>query len=110
MASNTGACTKWSSSGCGNLAGFTSPSAEGGPGTYKVNQWTQGSAFKYRGFSWQQEYHDKEITDESTGLTYDLDGGYAQAGYFFHNLMPAVPKELELAARYARVNEPNQDE
>jgi len=106
MASNTGACTKWSSSGCGYLAGFTDPS-DASPGTYKVNQWTQGSAFKYRGFSWQQEYHDKEITDESTGLTYDLDGGYAQAGYFFHNLMPAVPKELELAARYARVNEPN---
>lgn len=110
MASNTGACTKWSSSGCGNLGGFTSPSnsnANGGPGTYKVNQWTQGSAFKYRGFSWQQEYHDKEVTDEATGITYDFDGGYAQAGYFFHYLMPSVPKELELAARYARVNEPN---
>ena len=106
MASNTGACTKWSSSGCGYLAGFTDPS-DASPGTYKVNQWTQGSAFKYRGFSWQQEYHDKEVTDEATGITYDFDGGYAQAGYFFHYLMPSVPKELELAARYARVNEPN---
>ena len=104
MASNTGACTRWSSSGCGNLDGFTSVSSLP---TYEVNQWTQGSAFKYRGFSWQQEYHDKEVKDTATGLTHDLDGGYAQAGYFFHNLMPAVPKELELAARYARVNEPN---
>jgi len=105
MASNTGACTRWSSSGCGNLDGFTSASSLP---TYEVNQWTQGSAFKYRGFSWQQEYHDKEVKDTATGLTHDLDGGYAQAGYFFHNLMPAVPKELELAARYSRVNEPNQ--
>lgn len=104
MASNTGACTRWSSSGCGNLDGFTSASSLP---TYEVNQWTQGSAFKYRGFSWQQEYHDKEVKDTATGLTHDLDGGYAQAGYFFHNLMPAVPKELELAARYSRVNEPN---
>lgn len=107
MASNTGACTRWSSSGCGNLDGFTSVSSLP---TYEVNQWTQGSAFKYRGFSWQQEYHDKEVKDTATGLTHDLDGGYAQAGYFFHNLMPAVPKELELAARYARVNEPNMDD
>jgi len=30
-----------------------------------------------------------------------------QAGYFFHNLFPSVPEPLELAVRYAYVDEPN---
>ncbi len=33
-------------------------------------------------------------------------GSYAQAGYFFHNVVPVVPPELELAFRYAFVDEP----
>lgn len=107
-ASNTGPCTRWSSSGCGRLDGFANPSGLGNDNNrYDVDQWTQGSAFKYRGFSWQQEYHDKEVKDNNNGQTYDLTGGYMQAGYFFHNLMPAFPKELELATRYAYVEEPN---
>lgn len=105
-ASNTGRCTRWSSSGCGNLDGFSSP-ATASSGQYEVNQWTQGSAFKYRGFSWQQEYHVKEIDDNVNGTSSELTGGYAQTGYFFHNLIPAVSRDVELAARYAVVNEPN---
>ncbi len=49
----------------------------------------------------------KDIDDQETGTSSRLKGGYAQAGYFFHHLIPSFPKELELAARYARVEEPN---
>ncbi len=108
-AQNKGNCTRWSSSGCGNLDGFDSPSSLHGNTTdrYEIKQWQQGSAFKYRGFSWQQEYHVKDIDDQETGTSSRLKGGYAQAGYFLHSIIPAFPKELELAARYARVEEPN---
>jgi len=36
-----------------------------------------------------------------------LTGFYIQSGYFFNNLIDAVPAPLELAARYAYVSEPN---
>lgn len=105
-ATNTGRCTRWSSSGCGNLSGFTSP-ANASNGQFEVDQYTQGFAFKYNGFSVQEELHWKEIEDTVNNTNSDLFGGYAQAGYFFHELMPAIPKELELAFRYAFVNEPS---
>ncbi|MGK0176535.1 MAG: phosphate-selective porin [Lentimonas sp.] len=107
-ATNTGGSTRWSSSGGGNLDGFTSPSSAEA-GQFEVEQYQAGSAFKYRGFSWQQEYHWKKIRDRVNNETVDMKGAYAQAGYFFHYLIPAVPKQLELAARYAFVDEPNQD-
>lgn len=109
-ASNTGRCTRWSSGGCGNLDGFSSVGG-GENNQYDVNQWTQGSAFKYRGFSWQQEYHRKKVDDNIRGAAFsgELTGGYMQTGYFFHNLIPAFPKELELATRYAFVEEPNEN-
>jgi hypothetical protein len=43
------------------------------------------------------------VGDES-----DLTGGYAQTGYFFNNLFSFVPEPLELAVRYAFVEEPNE--
>lgn len=103
---NKGACTRWSSSGCGNLDGFEKP-AVAAPNQYDINQVVQEFAFKYQGFSAQQEYHRKRITDTVTGVRTELDGGYVQAGYFFHHLVPEVPAPLELALRYAYVNEPN---
>jgi phosphate-selective porin OprO/OprP len=105
-ASNTGRCTRWSSSGCGNIDGFKSASSAA-DGEYEVDQWTQGSAFKWRGFSWQQEHHSKTVDDTINNTSSDLTGGYAQSGYFFHHLIPTVPKELELAVRYSYVDEPN---
>ena len=103
---NTGACTRWSSSGCGNLDGFTKP-ASAGKAQFATNQAVQEFAFKYRGFSAQQEFHRKRIEDRATGATYELTGGYAQAGYFFSNILSSVPEPLELAVRYAFVDEPN---
>lgn len=105
-ATHTGACTRWSSSGCGNLDGFDSP-ANAAPDQYDINQVVQDFAFKYRGFSAQQELHRKRVKDTVNGTRSELTGGYVQAGYFFHNLFPAVPEPLELAVRYAYVDEPN---
>lgn len=105
-ATTKGACTRWSSSGCGNLDGFERP-ADAAPDQYDIDQVVQEFAFKYRGFSAQQELHRKKIRDTSTGVSSELTGGYVQAGYFFHHLFPSVPRELELAARYAYIDEPN---
>ncbi|MBL4580489.1 MAG: porin [Gammaproteobacteria bacterium] len=105
-ATTTGACTRWSSSGCGNLDGFEKP-ADAAPDQYEIDQFVQEFAFKYRGFSAQQEHHVKKIRDTVTGIRSELTGGYVQAGYFFHHLFPAVPAPLEFAARYAYVDEPN---
>lgn len=104
---NTGVCTRWSSSGCGNLDGFERPfNAE--PGQYEMDGWAQEFAFKYRGLSIQQEYHEKTIDDRVLGIESELTGFYAQAGYFFNGLIPAWPEPLELAFRYAYVEEPNE--
>ncbi|MGR8919931.1 MAG: porin [Gammaproteobacteria bacterium] len=105
-ATNKGSCTRWSSGGCGNLDGFARP-ASAAPGQFKVDQMVQEFAFKWRGFSVQEEFHWKTVADRSAGTKNDLIGTYAQAGYFFHNLFPVVPAPLELAFRYAYVKEPN---
>lgn len=106
-ATNEGTCTRWSSSGCGNLDGFTKP-GQAEAGQFKIDQYAQELAFKWRGFSFQQEYHWKNIEDRSGGIRSELEGMYAQAGYFFHNVFPSVPKPLEFAFRYAFVEEPNE--
>ena len=106
---NEGACTRWSSSGCGNLDGFLKP-ALAEPDQYRIEQGVQEFAFKYRGFSFQQEWHRKFITDRVEGTESDLTGAYVQAGYFPHNFIEGFPKELEFAARYAYVEEPNKSD
>ena len=103
---NTGNCTRWSSSGCGNLDGFESP-ATAAVDQFKIDQVVQEFAFKYRGLSIQQEYHEKTIRDRADGSKHQLTGGYVQAGYFFHQLFPRIPEPLEFAVRYAAVDEPN---
>ena len=105
-ATNKGVCTRWSSSGCGNLDGFMRP-ANAVSGQYDVDQMVQELAFKWRGFSFQQEYHWKTVEDNVTNMEYDLTGAYIQGGYFFHYLFPFVPRSLEMAFRYAFVEEPN---
>lgn len=107
-AHNTGRCTRWSSSGCGNLDGFER-AADAQDGQYTIDQFQQGFAFKYRGLSVQQELHWKDIQDNVTNIESELRGGYVQAGYFFNDIFPAIPRELELAARFAFVDEPNRN-
>lgn len=106
-ATNLGRCTRWSSSGCGSLDGFTAPAAASN-GQFKVEQIMQEFAFKWRGLSIQEEFHWKTVEDRVTDTRSHFRGSYAQAGYFFHDLIPIVPKPLELAFRYAFVEEPNE--
>jgi phosphate-selective porin len=96
--------TRFSTSGGGQLEGFE----DGAPGQYRVNQWLQESAFKYRGFAWQQAFHWKQVEDKANLTTRTLIGTYFQAGYFFHHLLPAFPRSLELAGRVAFYN-PDRD-
>ena len=105
-AHNKGSCTRWSSSGCGSLGGFST----GDTNQFEVKQWVQEFAFKYQGLSIQQEYHEKDVQDNNTGIEYNLEGMYAQAGYFFNELIASVPEQLEVAFRYAYVDEPDQSD
>ena len=45
-----------------------------------------------------------------SGRKSDLYGLYSQAGYFFNEIWDSFPEPLELAARYAWVREPNENE
>jgi hypothetical protein len=99
-AGNRGPYTRFSTEGGGQLDGFEA----GGAGRYGLRQYVQEIAFKYRGFSVQQELHWKEVTDRETGLVTDLKGAYAQAGFFPWALAKALPRPLELAVRWAWVD------
>jgi phosphate-selective porin OprO/OprP len=106
-ATNNGRCTRWSSSGCGNLTSFISPGAMPPPtaAQYRRDQWVQEFAFKYKGLAIQQEYHEMEVEDKSTMLTHDYQGLYAQIGYTNHGALAPLPEGVELAFRYAYVIE-----
>lgn len=90
--------TRFSQSGGGYLDGFE----DGASGQYRINQWNFETAFMYRGFSWQSEWHTKEIIDklDNNKMTV-MKGNYIQAGYFFHNAFHWWPKKLEIAGRFA---------
>lgn len=106
-ATTIGKCTRWSSGGCGNLDGFSKVSGTA-EGQYRVQQMMQEAALKWRGLAIQQEFHWKRIKDRENNTTSDLQGSYAQIGYFFHHLIPVIPENLEIAFRYAFVDEPNE--
>ena len=111
-ATSTGKCTRWSSGGCGNLDGFAGP-GDAEQGQFRVHQAVQELAFKWQGYSFQQEAHWKRVVDRSFGSEdgrkeTDLYGLYAQNGYFFHELFDCIPEELELGFRYGIVREPNE--
>ena len=97
MRHDTSQFLRFSQSGGGQLEGFE----EGVEGQYRVNQLMQESAGKYRGFSWQQELHYKQIRDHVNTSTTNMLGNLVQAGYFFHHLWNTVPENLELYARQA---------
>ena len=113
-AQNTGRATRWSSSGAGNLDGFT-PVALAADGQYRIHQAVAEFAFKYQGFSTQNEYHWKNIEDTTlpsgaVGQDSELHGFYTQFGYFFNEIWSSFPEPLELAARYAWLEEPNESD
>ncbi len=92
--------TRFSSDGGGQLSGY----AIGQVDQYELRQWMLETAFHWRGFSWQQEWHHKTVQDHVLGGERRLEGLYAQAGYFPHERWPAFPRPLELALRYAQVD------
>lgn len=95
-----GPYTRYSSSGGGQLDGFEA----GGDERYTLEQWQQGFAWKFNGWSIQQEYHEKYIDNHETGQRSELNGGYAQLGKAWMINGKTWSKPLELAIRYARVN------
>ena len=99
-ASWQGPFTAFSTKGGGELPGYETGDSD----RYRVRQALFETAYQYRGFSWQQEYHWKTIDDTQTGVVRDLYGWYAQAGYFFHALFAKFPKPLEIAFRLAEVD------
>jgi hypothetical protein len=95
-----GPYTRFSSSGGGQLNGFEA----GGDERYTLEQWQQGFAWKYQGWSAQQEYHQKRIEDHEAGRRSELKGGYAQLGKAWPFEFAGETRPLELALRYARVS------
>lgn len=97
--------TRFSTSGGGSLSGFE----DGLNGQYRINQVNLETALAYKGFSWQSEFHRKEIIDKlNNDDRSQLQGFYVQAGYFFHQKLYWWPEPLELAVRYGDY-EPNRD-
>lgn len=94
---NTSPYTRFSSSGGGQLTGFE----DGESGQYKVDQFMFETAFKYRGLSWENEWHYKHIDDRVNLEQTTLHGYYMQLSYFFHYAFPKFPKPLELFARHS---------
>ncbi|MFB9079538.1 OprO/OprP family phosphate-selective porin [Flavobacterium procerum] len=90
--------TRFSQAGGGSLDGFE----DGLAGQYRINQWNLETAFMYKGFSWQSEWHTKEVIDKyNNDYMTVMKGYYVQAGYFFHTIFQWWPKHLEMAARHA---------
>lgn len=89
--------TRFSTAGGGQLIGFE----EGVAGQYRVSQLLLETAGKYKGFSWQQELHWKEINDKVNMSTNTLMGNLFQLGYFPHHKWKKMPKQLEVYARHA---------
>lgn len=94
---NTSKFTRFSTSGGGQLYGYE----PGVDGQYKVDQFLFETAFKYRGLSFDQELHYKNIDDKVNLEETLLIGNYFQVGYFFHYLFDKFPKPLEVFARQA---------
>ncbi len=101
---NTSKFTSFSTSGGGQLYGFE----DGVAGQYKIEQLLFETAFMYKGFSWQQELHFKNIDDQVNLQQTNLIGNYVQIGYFLNQSFPKIPKELEIFARQS-FYDPNTD-
>lgn len=98
--SNKSRYSSFSTSGGGQLPGYTYEEDQ----NYRLNQYNLELMFKYNGFSLSSENHIKNIDNLKTNQNSQIIGGYAMVGYFFHQIINFVPKPLELAVRFAHVN------
>jgi hypothetical protein len=83
---------------------YLSPENEAKAGQYDITQMMSEVHFKWRGFSLLNEVHTKRINDTFREKETDLLGGFVQAGYFPHGLIKIIPRETEVAFRYAMVD------
>jgi hypothetical protein len=86
---------------------FISPSSgqrRASNGQYEINQMMEEINYMYKGFSFLHELHYKKIRDVVTDDEVKLLGGFVQAGYFPHGMFKIIPRELEVAGRYALVD------
>jgi phosphate-selective porin OprO and OprP len=90
--------TRFSQSGGGQLEGYPDTTIVG---QYRINQFVAETAFKKRGFSWQQEFHWKSIYDNVYKDERILVGNYFQLGTFPAVYIAGFPRKMEFAARYA---------
>jgi hypothetical protein len=97
---NTSRFTRFSASGGGQLDGFTA----GVKDQYGLTQLNGEFAFKYRGWSIQNENHWKRVDDRLTGTRTELRGTLAQIGYFPHAIWQPFPKSVEIGYRWAQVD------
>lgn len=95
-----GPYTRFSSSGGGQLDGFE----QGGDERYTLTQGFQELAWQYGGYSFQQEFHVKEIKDHEASQRSTLVGGYAQFGKAWPFVGRKHPHAWELAVRVAHVD------
>jgi hypothetical protein len=98
---NTSKFTRFSSSGGGQLPGFTPTD---NPNRYRLEQWMAEFAFMRRGLSFQSEYHFKRVNDRELQQITELEGWYGQVGYFFNEVWSKFPRPLEFALRGAAVD------
>jgi len=99
LVSNASRYTRFSSGGGGQLPGFE----DGVDNQYRVEQLLQEFAWQSGGWSIQQEFHFKKITDRINDETTDLRGAYITAGWFPSASYAKWPTPLELALRFAQV-------
>jgi phosphate-selective porin OprO/OprP len=105
VASGRSMYTQFSGAGGGQLPGYENGQSD----RYEIRQALFESAWQYKGFSWQQELHWKNVTDTTNNTEQRIVGGYAQAGMFFSEVWSIVPEPLELALRYASVDPDAED-
>ncbi|QOL25232.1 porin [Thalassotalea sp. LPB0316] len=105
---NTSAYTKFSTSAPGQLRDFKDKAVEGVDDQFKLKQWMVDFSYRYNGVSFQTEYHQKQVDDRVNNEITNLEGYYVQVGFFPNRYFKSMPKELELAARFANVD-PNTD-
>lgn len=79
------------------------------PGQFRVDQLMAEARTKWRGLSLKHEFHVKRVHDRTLasgapGRDTVLRGSLTQIGYFPHGIIPLVPPELEVAARFAYVD------
>lgn len=107
---NISQCTAFETdaNSCRALRGFVSP-ATASAGQYRLDQMLAEFRFRWHGVSLTHEYHWKQIVDTTlnvsdVGRKTNLMGSFTALGLFPHYFVQAIPKELELAGRYAFVD------